>query len=371
MEFPSVIETAKTGKQKEWTIRVVEYSDYSEIVTEYGYLDGVKTKNVQKVTQGKNVGKSNATTHFTQACAEAKSKWTKKNRVCAGGALLPMLAETYNIKYIKFPCYIQPKLDGYRMVCDKYGNEVRCTTRTGHEFTISENLQTELLKLPDGIYDGELYVHTALKFEQLGVLRKKKLTKKDRDLLATIEYHIYDVIALQYNSLLTNSDTLFAQRNASLQLIFKSNSCTLVKYVDTKLCKTEQDIYEHANQHVLYNYEGSIIRNNAKYLTNYRSKDLLKYKQFQDAEYSIVGFDAEYLENIPLIIWTCKNENGDTFNVRPQGTQTERAELYKNANKYIGKQLWVKYFGLTDNNIPRFPTTKTNNVETYIRNEIL
>ena len=33
----------------------------------------------------------------------------------------------------------------------------------------------------------------------------------------------------------------------------------------------------------------------------------------------------------------------------------ERQETYKNADKYIGEHLKVKFFELTDDNIPRFP----------------
>ena len=65
--------------------------------------------------------------------------------------------------------------------------------------------------------------------------------------------------------------------------------------------------------------------------------------------------------------------NGDEFNVRPGGTKIERQKIYSDCLdnfKYKGKRLYVKYFELTDRGIPRFPTTKTTCVETYIRDII-
>jgi hypothetical protein len=48
-------------------------------------------------------------------------------------------------------------------------------------------------------------------------------------------------------------------------------------------------------------------------------------------------------------------EDGQSFKVVPQGTMEERQETYKNADKHIGDWLKVKFFELTDDNIPRFP----------------
>ena len=98
--------------------------------------------------------------------------------------------------------------------------------------------------------------------------------------------------------------------------------------------------------------------------------------RFKDDEFEIVNFTYEKdtsKENKNLIVWVCKTKNGQEFNVRPGGTKQERQELYSNCVKnfeYKGKKLYVKYFELTDRGIPRFPTTKTTSVETYIRDTI-
>ena len=91
-----------------------------------------------------------------------------------------------------------------------------------------------------------------------------------------------------------------------------------------------------------------------------------------DSEYKIVDFTAEQDTSTTknLVVWICVNQNGDKFNVRPKGTREERHELYNRGSEFIGQQIQVKYFELTDSGIPRFPTTKSESYTTYIRNII-
>ena len=41
--------------------------------------------------------------------------------------------------------------------------------------------------------------------------------------------------------------------------------------------------------------------------------------------------------------------------MRPKGTAKERADMFKDLDKYIGKNLTIKFQGRTSDNIPRFP----------------
>ena len=145
--------TSKDGKTKEWSISVERYDTYSEIVTVHGYKGMSKVETRRRIDKGKNLNKSNATTPFTQAKLEAQSKWTKKHDIekymvaskdqggekdtvdetvpsnspkskkktsSVGGPHLPMLAQDFNKHKSKvvYPCFVQPKLDGYRMIYD-------------------------------------------------------------------------------------------------------------------------------------------------------------------------------------------------------------------------------------------------------------
>jgi ATP-dependent DNA ligase len=284
----------------------------------------------------------------------------------------PMLAQDYfkQKSKLKFPCFMQPKLDGYRMI---YENG-KCTSRQGKEFDIIKETslfkELQSIKSQQGIIlDGELYIHGGT-FEHLGILRKKKLLDSDKVKLEQIEYHVYDII---------DTNKTFKERNNILKEFIKSNSFKKIKLVKTLEIENENTIKSQHLDFVNDNYEGSIIRNmDGKYRCKFRSTDLLKYKDFEDAEYPIVNFTFEKDtsgDGDHLIVWVCKTKDGNDFSIRPKGTHEERKELFKECNagkfdKYKGRNLWVKYFELTDRNIPRFPTTKTDTVSSYIRDTI-
>ena len=284
----------------------------------------------------------------------------------------PMLAHDYK-KYkhkLKFPCYIQKKYDGYRLLYDPITNNMY--TRNGKKYDILYN--TELHKQLKNIglpLDGELYCHTDFSFECYGILRKKKLSDatQDHQLLDRIEYHVYDL----HNSPCLVQSALesltYEQRYALLCDKIKYEN-SKIKLVDTYICTSDENIDNYHTKFIHDNYEGSILRNKDSLYESKRSFNLLKYKDFDDEEFVISDFTTEKCNDIDLIIWICKTKENKTFNIRPQGTKEERQYLFTIANRFMNQKLWVKYFGYTENKIPRFPTTKTNTYKTYIRNEV-
>ncbi len=355
---------SSTGKIIEWKIYVIENDNFSEIITETGQKDGVKTKHVKKVLKGKNIGKKNETTHFTQAVQEAQSKWNKKKETSVINLdesitfeMRPMLAHNYrDYKHkLKYPVYVQPKLDGYRSLFNPNTNKFY--TRTGKEFSNVDYLKEELKKLnicKNYILDGELYNHS-IKFEEFGCLRQIK----NKNVNVNIEYHVYDVIDT------SDLNKSFEDRFHILKgLISESNS--QIKLVETRIAQTEKEINKLHQKYIEENYEGTMIRNNSVYKVNYRSQDLLKLKDFDDSEFKIVDFEEEFdtLTNEKMIIFICETIDKKTFKVGSKGTKKERKILLDNVinnrEKYFGKLLSVQYFGLTDNGIPRFPKTLRN-----------
>ena len=94
---------------------------------------------------------------------------------------------------------------------------------------------------------------------------------------------------------------------------------------------------------------------NGEYRFGYRSRSLLKVKNFLDEEYEIVDFTTGVGKFEGSIVWICKTDDGQEFKVVPQGTMEERQEAYETASTHVGEMLKVKFFELTDDGIPRFP----------------
>ena len=112
-----------------------------------------------------------------------------------------LAATTKKKKVIKFPCFVQPKLDGLRCVsyATRTGNDaaVVLQSRTGAFFTglphIAAALRPYLSQHPNIVIDGELYTDQ-MPFEELaGLIKKKKITESDVALLKKVKYHVYDI----------------------------------------------------------------------------------------------------------------------------------------------------------------------------------
>ena len=107
-------------------------------------------------------------------------------------------------------------------------------------------------------------------------------------------------------------------------------------------------------------YEGAIIRPKAgKYEYGFRSNTLLKVKTFSDAEFEVVNVIEGKGKFEGKACFICKNDLTDsTLVCTIATTMEEKAQQFQNKEKYIGKKLTVKFFGRTDEQIPRFPTGK-------------
>jgi len=387
--FDTLYGRDSANKIKEWNIKVVNKGDHSIMVYSYGQLGGKKVECTQMISSGKNVGKKNETSHYQQAFLEAQSKWNKKKDIDGYNTnmsstiskddtttpVLPMLAQDYNKHKKKVESWfrqsavmVQPKFDGYRMIYNTNTGEM--TTRQGKAYTIikeADKLFAELNNLPKGyILDGELYTSN-VSFETLGVLRKTKgLTAKDKENLAKIEYHVYDLI---------DETQPFHHRNKMIQGMFSVQRHPIV-YAPTFSVDSEEEINKYHKMFTEQGYEGTMVRNKSSmYKCKFRSTDLLKYKDFQDAEFKIVDFTSEKntsgdLEE-ELIVWIVELNNGGRCKVRPQGVKEERQELYQkclgNFSQFKGRKLWTKFFDYTTDGSLRFPTTARSTVHEYIR----
>ena len=202
--------------------------------------------------------------------------------------------------------------------------------------------------LPKGmVLDGELYIH-GKSFQEI-----TKLVKKWRLESVDVVFHVYDVP----KELAGAIRPVWADRRWSLESLLEPfEECDSLEVVDTHLANTEEDVYKLQSQFLEEGYEGAIVREmDGEYRFGYRSNKLLKVKNFCDKEYEIVGFTTGVGRFNGCCIWICVTEDGDEFKVVPQGTMEDRKATYKNAKNYIGELLKVKFFELSDDNIPRFP----------------
>lgn len=363
--FPTLKNVDKKGNIRVWNIDVCD-----NIITICHGIKGMKLIETKEIiTKGKNIGKKNETTPCQQAKIIAQSRYDKKVRSGYSPLendsnndniiIFPMLAHDFkkHEKKVVYPVYAQPKLDGYRMIYNIKNNTPYSRTGKIYESIVDTQLHNELNIFEtydiEGL-DGEL-ISTTNNFESLGQIRKK-----NKKIGYDIVYIVYDII---------NND-IYEKRLKLLKEIFENNDFKKILLIDTCIIQNKNELKEKHSEYINKQYEGTIIRNiNGLYMKNYRSYDLLKYKDFMDNEFIIIGHDYEINNDKKLIVWKCKTTNDNEFTVRPKGTVEERMSLCDIANNFYGKKLWVKFFEYTEKGIPRFPSTMRDTYTTYIREE--
>ena len=178
------------------------YTEGSEVVQISGLMDTGSPLENRSQCVGKNIGKTNETSPESQAEAEAQAKLVKKLREgyyetpeeAQGGTLiLPQLAKDFKKEEHKvhYPCFVQKKYDGMRMLAIKKDGVVKLISRKGKDITTLNHIieQLEDISIPDNIYDGEAYSLEIGTFQE-----QMKAIKKESKNTSKIDFNIYDIV---------------------------------------------------------------------------------------------------------------------------------------------------------------------------------
>lgn len=377
--FSTLYKKTATGATQIWFME----QDGPKYRTTSGQLNGVKTVTEWTLCEGKNIGKKNETSPELQASLEIAAQYKKKlaqgnykesiEDINEDNFFKPMLANKYEDHpvtqhLIDHRLVIsQPKLDGVRCIITPKG----MFSRQGKEILSAPHI-FEAVKflfqafnednpdVSDMVIDGELYNHDLKDNfnEIISLCRKSKPTAEDLEKSKQyIQYHIYDFPReLKFSQRFTNLISLL-----KLDSIFKD---TFIKFVPTDVVTS----FDHLNalyaDYLVNGYEGQMVRIDNCVYENKRTSQLLKRKEFQDAEYDIVQIE-EGLGNRSGMAGaiTYKLPDGRLFRSGIKGGVDFYTKLLIDAESYIGGQGTVKFFQLTPDDgagnggVPRFPVT--------------
>lgn len=252
---------------------------------------------------------------------------------------MPMLAHKFSDHKGKmdFPVFVQPKLNGMRMLFDGAEGWSR-----GNKQVIPEVIKHLNFDTAGFILDGELMLPN----NQLLQESMKAIKKYRPELSPKLLYHVYDIV---------DSDLPYIKRYQIIEDICR-NAPENIKIVNTMRADDEAQVMSFHKQVVSEGFEGTMVRDPASlYEIGKRSYSLLKLKDFQDAEYRIVNVIDGDGSDSGLAIFELETPTGQKFNCRPEGSQENRAELYKNRKELVGLFLTVRYFELSKDGVPIFP----------------
>ena len=381
MSFPRLFKKTNTGAIQFWDIeanntRVDDTGDdqiayLATIKTIYGQLDTDSPQvTYDHIKVGKNIGKKNETSAFDQAKAEAKSRWEKKKKTgyveditsaendetddLIQGGIVPMLAHTFEKQghKIKYPCYVQPKLDGIRCIAIMKDGKCTLWSRTRKPITSCPHIVEEIennFKNVDIVLDGELYnSEFSNNFEHIvHLVRQEEPDPQHTD----VQYHIYDVV----------NDQTFDYRTLSLTKKFASSKTPNFKYlklVDTYMVDEEGVIPNWFLEFTNQGYEGAMLRNSKGLYVNKRSADLIKVKEMKEEEFKIIGVEegrGKLSGHVGAFV--CKIGDQE-FKAKMSGSTEKLKEYFENNSLWEGKKLTVQFQDFTSYGLPRFPVGK-------------
>lgn len=287
----------------------------------------------------------------------------------------PMLARTYGPKFSRFPCLLQPKLNGVRALAQNVDGAIVMQSRDEKLWTYSflREVYDELKQVYaagksffgkdwNPLLDGELYVH-GWRLQDINaaiaVNRKERTEKTGR-----VQYHLFDTIPN-----LTSSFTDRWIGFSSLISDIGDLSFPHIYIVPTHRCDNNEELQRYFHHYTSLGYEGVILRTDEPYFvgetahgTQYRSKTLWKHKQWEDGEFYCVSTkpgEGKASIGIGALVLDANNKNNAKaevhyFKVGTGFTDEDRISFAQNPP--IGKLVRVRYLELTRDGIPFNPS---------------
>lgn len=211
------------------------------------------------------------------------------------------------------------------------------------------HIREDLSKLsPNWLFDGELYLHgeSLQKINSAVAVTRKEPSPKT----SQVQYHIFDMLDIN------EPVEEFAYRLEKLQMI-KLLAGPSVQVVETRVINSRNELDAYHKQNRANGYEGTMIRLNRHYghedlcgNKENRWHFLLKYKDWLDQEYEVLGFEYGEGKYANLIGALQLSHNGQPFTAGSGLTDEQR-----NPNN-LPKWVRIKYEMLSDGGVPLKPT---------------
>lgn len=285
----------------------------------------------------------------------------------------PMLAQRWEDRKEKFDWTLyslQPKLNGLRCIA----TQESITSRRLERIVSLPNIESILSYLePNEKLDGELYIHGV----DLQTLQSYVMRNRAHKLHYMVEYHVYDYVdlelpfverSLQLNSIvkrlteihrelyrdyceipekLRRSTVAGLQQDCPIKLV---PTHTYTRYAGINHKEVISNYFRDCRKE---GYEGCMIRNgDSLYELDYRSPNLLKYKEKMDAEFEIIDVSPGYNQTG---IFVCKTKDGGIFEATPKWTTERKRYLLANKERFVGRFLTVEFEDYSRDGIPLKP----------------
>jgi len=280
------------------------------------------------------------------------------------------------VKNVDLTCgdwLVSRKLDGIRCITIiRENGDISCFSRNGKEFETLSVLKEEIVRLgiTNCVLDGEICLKNEDGSDDFqGIL--KQIQRKDHSILSP-KYWVFDILTItEFES--RCGDVIISDRLFRPEADLIRNSSMMSVLPQVRITSDETLVYLK-DESKSSNWEGLIARRDVVY-EGTRTRNMLKLKEFYDAEYIVVDavmgpqriIDNGHERMEEVLSAVIINHMGNAVNVGSGFSISERREYYLNPEKIIGKVITVQYFeqtvDQTGNHSLRFPVFKVNHGE--------
>lgn len=265
--------------------------------------------------------------------------------------------------------FVSRKLDGCRCICiiDENG-EPKYFSRAGNEFMTLKNLDAEIISLglKNMVIDGEICMMDENGNENFqGII--KEIKRKDHSIENPF-FYMFDILTME-EFINKEGTTQFAIRNVQLDNLFYEKEFKNIGYLEQTILLDERMLMLKVANAKENGWEGLMLRKDAPYQGK-RSNDVLKVKQFYDAEYIVVDIenavnrvivDGKEVEEMMMRNVVIEHK-GSRVQVGSGFNHEQKRYYFEHPEEILGKQIVVQYFEETHNQNGgislRFPTVK-------------
>ena len=266
-----------------------------------------------------------------------------------------MLCSQYEQKLvdkIKFPAYVQMKMDGMRFNAIVRNGGVEFRSRNGKELDLKGNLVDEFLELANGIdcvFDGELLVMFDHDYQFAdrqtgnGILNKANKGTISDDEAKLVHASLWDLIP--YNDFVEGKcDVVYETRWSSLEYMVanqdsKNKKIWSVYHTEVDDIETANDIFQKL---LADGHEGIILKDKYGKWEDKRTKSQIKFKGELECDLKIVGVQpgtGKYEGMLGAIL--CESKDGVVKVSVGSGFNDTHRKTY--GEELIGKIVAVKY----------------------------
>ena len=196
-------------------------------------------------------------------------------------------------------------------------------------------------------------------YEMASILKDKYDAIHKADAAKLVQYHVYDLYTDH------NTEFIFKTYSARRNFIVDQSNSWLnspcLQVIDTYAVIDEDHAREWHQDFLKDGYEGSILRDPASHYKNGRSYGLMKFKDFDDSEATIVGYElGKGKRTGTLGKFIMQDDEGIEFGCPPgKGyNYKDLAAMLDNINDYIGQRATFTYFQRTKAGSYRHPLYK-------------